>query len=143
MRQTRARLRRRPEGNWEAVCGTSDKFVPQPSKEDILLGDLILGIRRFAKDIRWKEFWMLKKAEEVRNVITAPSPSNRMFKDKENQRPTLITDTSETNRNAFTLQCPRSKGIRCHLKTHRGEVESPKRHRSTGILHIRHGRTLD
>jgi hypothetical protein len=84
------------------VCGTSDKFVPQPSKDDIL-GDLLLGIRRFANDIRWKEFWMLKKAEDAKSVLSAPSPSNnnnnnnnRMFEDTENQCPTLITDTTDT-----------------------------------------------
>jgi hypothetical protein len=39
---------------------------------------------------------MLKKAEDEKNVLTAPTPSNnRMFEDKENQSPTLITDTAD------------------------------------------------
>jgi hypothetical protein len=46
------------------VHGTSQKFVIQPSQNEII-GDALLGIRRFANDVRWKEFWHLKKQEEI------------------------------------------------------------------------------
>jgi hypothetical protein len=74
------------------VCGTSDKFVPQPSKED-MLGDLLTGICRFTNDIiRWKEHWMLKKAEDDKQT-SSQSPSNKMFDshDKEKQAPQRST----------------------------------------------------
>jgi hypothetical protein len=41
------------------------------------------GMRRFANDIRWKEFWMLKKAEEEQTslfisiIITFPISNNQ------------------------------------------------------------------
>jgi hypothetical protein len=60
------------------VCGTSEKYVLQLSRDDIL-ADLLLGIRRFANDIRWKGYWMIKKvtdkAEEAKNILPN-SPSN-------------------------------------------------------------------
>jgi hypothetical protein len=60
------------------VCSTSEKCVLQPSRDDIL-ADLLLDIRRFANDIRWKEYWMIKKAtgkaEEDKNILPN-SPSN-------------------------------------------------------------------
>jgi hypothetical protein len=49
----------------ELVRGTSEKYVPEPSKNDIL-SDAIIGIRRFSNSCRWKEFWRLKKLEKVR-----------------------------------------------------------------------------
>jgi hypothetical protein len=57
------------------ICGTSEKSVPQPSKDNIL-GDLLLRIRRFANDIRWKEFWLLKKLEEEKQASSSPSSSS-------------------------------------------------------------------
>jgi hypothetical protein len=47
------------------VRGTSEKYLPEPSKNDILW-DAIIGIRRFSNSCRWKEFWRLKKLEEIR-----------------------------------------------------------------------------
>jgi hypothetical protein len=43
----------------------SEKYVPEPSKDDIL-SDAIIGIRRFSNSCRWKEFWRLKKLEEIK-----------------------------------------------------------------------------
>jgi hypothetical protein len=47
------------------VRGTSEKYIPEPSRNDIL-SDAIIGIRRFSNSCRWKEFWRLKKLEDVR-----------------------------------------------------------------------------
>jgi hypothetical protein len=66
---------------------------------DDILADLLLGIRRFANDIRWKEYWMIKKAtekaEEDKNILPN-SPSNQLFQqfgfDAENKKPNIIED---------------------------------------------------
>jgi hypothetical protein len=46
------------------VYGTSDKYVPKPVKNNNL-SDAIIGLRRFSNSCRWKEFWRLKKLEEI------------------------------------------------------------------------------
>ena len=47
------------------VRGISEKYVPEPGRNDIL-SDALIGIRRFSNSCRWKEFWRLKKLEEIR-----------------------------------------------------------------------------
>jgi hypothetical protein len=42
------------------IRGTSENYVPEPGKNDLLL-DAIIGLRRFSNSCRWKEFWKLKK----------------------------------------------------------------------------------
>jgi hypothetical protein len=53
------------------VRGTSEKHVPEPSKSDILLDAIIRKIRRFSNSCRWKEFWRLKKLEEIREQLNS------------------------------------------------------------------------
>jgi hypothetical protein len=71
---------------------------------------------------------MLKKAEDEKAVLTALSPSNRMFEDKENQRPTLVTDTAETNHKNFTFPniIPDQKGFGTNLKPAEKKSRAPK-----------------
>ena len=47
------------------VRGISEKYVPEPGRNDIL-SDALIAIRRFSNSCRWKEFWRLKKLEEIR-----------------------------------------------------------------------------
>jgi hypothetical protein len=56
----------------ELVRGTSEKYVPEPGKNDIL-SDAIIGLRRFSNSCRWKEFWRLKKIEDARNSNLSPT----------------------------------------------------------------------
>ena len=44
----------------------SEKYDPEPGRNDILSDVLIIAIRRFSNSCRWKEFWRLKKLEEIR-----------------------------------------------------------------------------
>jgi hypothetical protein len=53
------------------VCATSEKYVPEPGKIDIL-SDVIIGLRRFSNSCRWKEFLRLKKLEEARESALSP-----------------------------------------------------------------------
>jgi hypothetical protein len=57
------------------VRGTSEKYVLEPSKNDIL-SDAIIAILRFSNSCtRWKEFWRLKKLEEIREKLnSSPKP---------------------------------------------------------------------
>jgi hypothetical protein len=56
---------------WSAR-GTSEKYVPEPGKNDILSDDVIIGLQRFSNSCRWKEFWRLKKLEEARDSNSSP-----------------------------------------------------------------------
>jgi hypothetical protein len=87
------------------------KFVPQPSKDDIYSETSI----RFANDIRWKEYWMLKKTKEEKAILKPSSPSNRMFDDKENNSPTLIID-ADPKPFEFPTIVPDQKGFGMNLK---------------------------
>jgi hypothetical protein len=75
---------------------------------------------------------MLKKAEDAKSVLSAPSPSNnnnRMFEDKENQSPTLITDTTDTTpRKTFLFPniIPDHKGFGTMLKPTEKKSRAPK-----------------
>jgi hypothetical protein len=53
------------------VRETSEKYVPEPSRNDIL-SDAIIGLRRFSNSCRWKEFWRLKKLEEAKESNSSP-----------------------------------------------------------------------
>ena len=56
------------------VRGISEKYVPEPSRNDIL-SDALTAIRRFSNSCRWKEFWRLKKLEEIREKSSS-SPTS-------------------------------------------------------------------
>jgi hypothetical protein len=53
------------------IHGTSEKYVPELGKNDILT-DAIIGLWRFINYCRWKEFWRLKKLEEAREASSSP-----------------------------------------------------------------------
>jgi hypothetical protein len=53
------------------VRGTSEKCVPEPGMNNFL-SDAIIGLRRFSNSCRWKEFWRLKKLEEIRESDSSP-----------------------------------------------------------------------
>jgi hypothetical protein len=57
------------------IRGTSEKYVPEPSKNDIL-SDVIIGLWRFSNSCRWKAFWILKKLEEARESSSSPKSVN-------------------------------------------------------------------
>ena len=40
--------------------GTSDRFVPEPSRKAVQ-ADILIAIRRFKNVVRWKEFWRNQK----------------------------------------------------------------------------------
>ena len=40
--------------------GTSDQFVPKPSRKSVQ-ADILIAIRRFKTMVRWKEFWRDQK----------------------------------------------------------------------------------
>ena len=43
------------------VCsGTSDRFVPEPSRKSFQ-ADILIAMRRFKNVVRWKEFWRDQK----------------------------------------------------------------------------------
>jgi hypothetical protein len=116
------------------VCGTSEKYVLQPSRDDIL-ADLLLGIiRRFANDICWKEYWMIKKATdkaEVDKNILPNSPSNQLFQqfgfDAENKNPNIIEDDSPNKNVAPTIIItPDHKGFGTTLKPIENKSRAPK-----------------
>ena len=45
----------------QRVCsGTSDRFVPEPSRKAVQ-ADILIVIRRFKNVVRWKEFWRDQK----------------------------------------------------------------------------------
>jgi hypothetical protein len=76
-----------------------------------------------------------EKAEDAKSVRTAQSPSNnnnnRMFEDKENQSPTLITDTTNmtphrTKTFLFPNVIPDHKGFGTMLKPTEKKSIDPK-----------------
>ena len=49
----------------QSQCGeTSDKFIPEPTKDQIT-EDLLLGLKRFKNAARWKEFWRNQKIRQL------------------------------------------------------------------------------
>ena len=50
---------------------TSEKFVPQPTRDEIL-SDTINGLRRFKDAVRWKEFHRIKQQEKIKNNNKEP-----------------------------------------------------------------------
>ena len=45
----------------QRVCsGTSDRFVPEPSRKAVQ-ADILIAIRRLKNVVRWKEFWRDQK----------------------------------------------------------------------------------
>jgi hypothetical protein len=105
------------------VCGTIGKFVPQPSKDD-MLGDLLLGTRRFTNNIRWKEYWMLKKHRRRKNNSKTILSFQQNVRRKRKQRPTIITDTTEMNLKPFAFPnvVPDKKGLGTNLKPTESEL---------------------
>ena len=57
------------------VRATSEKYTPEPGKNDIL-SDAIIGLRRFSNSCRWKEFWRTKKLEKARESSLSPTATN-------------------------------------------------------------------
>ena len=49
------------------VGGTSEKFVPQPSKDDVLI-DAMTALRGFKDSVRWREFHRLEKKERKKEL---------------------------------------------------------------------------
>ena len=49
------------------VGETSEKFVPQPSKDEVI-SDTINGLRRFKDAVRWKEYHRIRKQEERKKL---------------------------------------------------------------------------
>jgi hypothetical protein len=79
-----------------------------------VLGDLLLGMRRFANDINWKEFWMLKKAEEEKQASLSPSSSPSLFQTTlDNDSPTTAHDPTVFQ---FLEARPDQTGFGAHLK---------------------------
>ena len=50
---------------------TSDKFVFTPQKDSIL-GDLLIGLKRFRNTVRWKWFFQEKKRKEKEQDNSPP-----------------------------------------------------------------------
>ena len=67
---------------------TSDKFVPAPSRNQIL-SDLLIGLKRFRNVVRWKHFFAEKKRkeEELKNSpLSQPAFNNKFsFETEENE----------------------------------------------------------
>ena len=72
---------------------TSDKFVPAPSRNQIL-SDLLIGLKRFRNVVRWKHFFAEKKRkeEELKNSPLSQPAFNNKFscetEENENARQT-------------------------------------------------------
>jgi GIY-YIG catalytic domain len=49
------------------VGGTSEKFVPQPNRDEIIT-DLVNGLRRFKDAVRWKDFHRLQQDEREKRL---------------------------------------------------------------------------
>jgi hypothetical protein len=49
--------------------GVSEKFIPQPTRRQVL-GDVLLGLGRFKTAVRWRYFWTERKS---RSVSSTPS----------------------------------------------------------------------
>ena len=45
----------------------SEKFVPQPERDDVIT-DAISGLRRFKETVRWREYFRLKKIEDAKKT---------------------------------------------------------------------------
>jgi hypothetical protein len=57
------------------VRATSEKYTPEPGKNDIL-SDAIIGLWRFSNSCRWKEFWRIKKLEKARESDLSPTAAD-------------------------------------------------------------------
>ncbi len=55
------------------VRGTSEKFVAEPSKEQIA-SDLLIGLKRFKESPRWKYFFMEEKKNLQSNNPDSTDP---------------------------------------------------------------------
>ena len=51
---------------------TSEKYIIQPSKTQVL-GDLLIGLKRFRNAVRWKEFFRLEKIKKLRKNLSPTS----------------------------------------------------------------------
>ena len=49
------------------VGETSEKFVPQPSRDDII-SDLVKGLRRFRDTVRWKDFHRQQQIQKLKRM---------------------------------------------------------------------------
>ena len=67
--------------------GTSEKYVPQPSRIQIQ-SDILIGLRRFKNTIRWKEFFRLRNADdEARSrAILDKAPEINKFVSTKNKK---------------------------------------------------------
>ena len=50
--------------------GTLDKYVPEPTKEQIT-ENIILALRRYKNSCRWKEFWRDSKEKNCKHTDLA------------------------------------------------------------------------
>jgi len=89
------------------VGGTSEKFVPEPTGEDILT-DVINGLRRFKDAVRWKAFHKYLQEE----------------KDKENQSSTH--NTTHNTQEEEVQQQTHNPGLKTNLKPTKINLSAPR-----------------
>ena len=69
------------------VSETSEKYVPQPSKSQIL-ADLLVGLKRFRESVRWKWHWKEQKQIQLEiegklsNLVNVENEMERMLETK-------------------------------------------------------------
>mgnify|MGYP001787478984 FL=1 len=91
------------------VGGTSEKFVPEPTGEDILT-DAINGLRRFKDTVRWKAFH--KQLQEE--------------KDKQNQTGNNSSNNNNNTQEDEQQQQPHNPGLNTNLKPTKINLSAPK-----------------
>ena len=92
----------------EVLClvgETSDKYVPQPSGDDIIT-DAVNGLRRFKDNVRWKDFHRQLQEEKDRRM--------GLRKTKEEKGKEKDGDTTEDEQNDIVEE---SKGLNEGLGT--------------------------
>ena len=71
--------------------GTSEKYVPQPSRLQIQ-SDILLGLRRFKNAVRWKEFSRLAKIEANASDKAVDDKAPTTNKYKFESKPKVVKD---------------------------------------------------
>jgi GIY-YIG catalytic domain len=87
------------------VGGTSEKFVPQPSRDDVI-SDIVNGLRRFKDVVRWKDFHRLQHEEKEKRWSINNNIDNLKF---------------ELNNDDNT-----SKGLKTGLKATKVNLSAPR-----------------
>ena len=103
------------------VAETSEKFVPQPSRDEIIK-DLILALRKFREHVRWKDFHRQKQEEQDRRLN-----SLKKKKKKKKQENSGNSDNQQQEETEDLLdQYEEQRGLKTGTKPEKVNLSAPR-----------------